>query len=789
MCTNKGDKMYIDEKKVTYDKAKIHQLINFDIEPDNPIKVSIIIPVCNVEQYLVECLNSAVNQTLHDIEIICVNDGSKDSSLEILLDYAERDSRIKVIDKDNAGYGHTMNLGMDMANGEYIGIIESDDYVDLNMYEELYKIAQENRLDWIKADFNRFVIDKGRIVNTYNDVAKKKEYYNRVISPEEEPFSFRFIMNTWSGIYSRRFLVSNNIRHQETPGASFQDNGFWFQSMIYAKRIYVVDKPYYMNRRDNPNSSVYNKGKADCIIEEYKYIYNILCRDNTKLQVFAPQYNLKKYHNYLFHYNRIANESKLEFLEKISKEFKAAFDNGEIDSELYFSHELDEVEWIANDPKDYFEQHNDDSVAVSVIIPVYNAAPYLKKCLDSVLSQTLKNIEVICINDGSEDESLEILNDYADQDERIVVLTQTNTGGGAARNKGLDVARGEYLLFLDADDFFDKELAAIVYEKCKKRSADVCIYRVKTYDDKSGKVVSETNSFVKENMPKKEVFSPMDMRGKIFITFQTWPWNKMFRRHFIEKERIRFQEIMRTNDMLFTYSALMKAERITTVDKELIYYRIGNPNSCQSTNEDAPIDFAKALMKLNEEIEAVEKYNIYKKSWFNLLVRSCMYNLKKQNNPSSYMRVYNYLHDELLPSSRLIEINPEDIWKINSNDYKECLKIVNQTFDAYMFDKLKWYRNEMAHLQNRIDSTKGIVSESFAKEVMISKDETIQEIIRLKDENTRFQLELMATRTSLSCRIGLAVTFLPRKIVKIFRGAERENRQKQCLSKDNKKNS
>ena len=186
--------MYTEEQKATYNKVKIHQLINFDIEPENPIKVSIVIPVCNVEQYLTECLNSAVNQTLGDIEIICVNDGSRDSSLEILLDYARRDSRVKVIDKDNAGYGHTMNLGMDMASGEYIGIIESDDYVDLHMYEDLYQIAQENRLDWVKADFNRFVVEKGVIVNTYNDVAKKKEYYNRVISPQEEPFSFRFIM-------------------------------------------------------------------------------------------------------------------------------------------------------------------------------------------------------------------------------------------------------------------------------------------------------------------------------------------------------------------------------------------------------------------------------------------------------------------------------------------------------------------------------------------------------------------------------------------------------------------
>lgn len=767
--------MYTEAKKKTYEKVKIHQLINFSNEPENPIKVSIVIPVYNVEHYLVECLNSAMNQTLHDIEIICVNDGSKDSSLEILLEYAKRDSRIKIIDKENAGYGHTMNLGIDMASGEYIGIIESDDYVDIHMYEELYKIAQENRLDWIKADFNRFIVERGRIVNTYNDVAKKKEYYNRVISPAEEPFSFRFIMNTWSGIYRRQFLISNNIRHQETPGASFQDNGFWFQSMIYAKRIYVVDRPYYMNRRDNPNSSVYDKGKADCIIEEYNYIYNILSKDEARLQVYAPQYNLKKYHNYLFHYNRIANEGKLAFLEKISKEFKTALDNGEIDPEIFLSHELDEIEWIANNPKDYFEQHNNDSIAVSVVIPVYNAAPYLKKCLDSVLNQTLENIEVICVDDGSEDESMEILDSYANKDKRVTVLEQPNAGGGAARNRGMAMAKGEYLLFLDADDFFEKELASTVYDKCKKMAADVCIYRVKTYDDRTGKISSETGAFIKENIPGKEVFSPKDMQGKIFTTFQTWPWNKMFRRHFIEKEGIHFQEIQRTNDMFFVYSSLMKAKRITTVDKELVYYRIGNPNSCQSTNEDAPLDFAKALKKLNEEIEAVDEYGIYKKSWFNLLVKSSMYNLNKQNDSSSYAYVYNFLHDELLPAAGILDIDPADIWKVNSDDYKECIKIINQPFDAYMYDKLRWYRNEMVQLRKRIDSTKGMVSEGFAKEVITSTDKYIQEITRLKDENIRLQIDLMATRTSMSCRIGLAITFFPRSILRLF-GVRRDNR-------------
>ena len=113
-------------------------------------KVSIVIPIYNVEKYLRQCLDSVVNQTLRDIEIICVNDGSKDSSLAIMKEYAERDERVKIIDKPNSGYGNSMNRGFDMACGEYIGIVESDDYADPEMFERLYATAKENELDVVK---------------------------------------------------------------------------------------------------------------------------------------------------------------------------------------------------------------------------------------------------------------------------------------------------------------------------------------------------------------------------------------------------------------------------------------------------------------------------------------------------------------------------------------------------------------------------------------------------------------------------------------------------------------
>jgi glycosyltransferase involved in cell wall biosynthesis len=320
-------------------------------------KVSIVIPVYNVEQYLRECIDSVINQTLKDIEIICVNDGSKDNSLAILEEYAQKDSRVKVISKDNSGYGHTMNVGLDAATGEYIGIVESDDYVKLDMYETLYNLAKEHDLDIIKADFYRFAEMDGTLKLDYNDLSNgKSEYYNRVLDPAENIEIFKFIMNTWSGIYKKALLDQFHVRHNETPGASFQDNGFFFQTFCQAKRIYFLNKPFYMNRRDNPNSSVKSREKVFCMSDEYQYIMNFLDRNPTLKERYISAYWLKKFHNYMFTYHRVAPEFKILFLDRFSSEFKEASEKKELDKSLFSQHEWGVINKIINNPQGFHEE-------------------------------------------------------------------------------------------------------------------------------------------------------------------------------------------------------------------------------------------------------------------------------------------------------------------------------------------------------------------------------------------------------------------------------------------------
>ena len=343
------------EKQKTHDKVNIRQLINF--EETNPnVKVSVIIPIFNVATYLPECLDSIIVQSLEDREVICVNDGSTDNSLNIMLEYASKDNRIKIIDKDNAGYGHTMNIGMDMASGEYIVIVESDDWILQDMFKTLYKTAKKNKLDFVKSDFYRFFGEGENIIRKLFKLDPTEEYYNKIISTSKSHEAYTMQMNTWTGLYNTDFLRKNCIRHSETPGASYQDNGFWFKTFYYGQRVMFIPEAFYMYRRDNPNSSVKNKEKVYAMDVEYELIHNFL-DDNGNTSEFMDAFTYAKYHNFHFTMDRIDIKFKKEFLESTANNFREMIINNEFDPSLLAEKDQYILNWIINDTENYYKYH------------------------------------------------------------------------------------------------------------------------------------------------------------------------------------------------------------------------------------------------------------------------------------------------------------------------------------------------------------------------------------------------------------------------------------------------
>ena len=281
-------------------------------------KVSVLVPIYNVEQYLPECLDSLCAQTLKNIEIICINDGSTDASGAILDEYAKNNSNIVVINKKNSGYGDSMNRGLEVATGEYIGIVESDDYIDANGFEKLYELAKKTDADIVKANYYYHSDDKDEI----HEVVKNQKL-NKAITISDDYSILIEEPGIWSAIYRRDFLNDNKIRFRTTPGASYQDTGFFFKTACAAKKIVYTKNAYLHYRTDNANSSVKSLEKVNYVVEEYadieKYLEKCDITDEVKYTIQAAKFGA-------FHWNlqRLPKDLAQEFIVTVKNDFAKA---------------------------------------------------------------------------------------------------------------------------------------------------------------------------------------------------------------------------------------------------------------------------------------------------------------------------------------------------------------------------------------------------------------------------------------------------------------------------------
>lgn len=326
-------------------------------------KISVVMPMLNSSKYLVECLDSVLTQSLPDLELICVDAGSTDGTLEILEQYSRKDKRLRIIHSSVKSYGYQVNLGIAESTGEYLSIVESDDFIKQDMYAALYAIAQKQSADIVKGDFCTFVGEGEDRRFTYRSLISDKKYYNRPIKPVQETFIFRAYLINPPGIYRLKFIKDNNIRLNETSGASFQDNGFWFQMFSLAEKVYLCDKAYYMVRRDNENSSFFSKGKVYAMCHEYDFIRDFLRLHPPIEAKLAPLCAYFRYGNYKFTLNRIADDKKLEFCHRFSSDFLKIQRDGELDRRLYSKNQLIELDMILRFPDKYYLTYYYDSTS------------------------------------------------------------------------------------------------------------------------------------------------------------------------------------------------------------------------------------------------------------------------------------------------------------------------------------------------------------------------------------------------------------------------------------------
>jgi glycosyltransferase involved in cell wall biosynthesis len=610
-------------------------------------KISIIIPIYNTNKYLRECLNSIINQTLKNIEIICVNDGSTDDSLDIIKKYIN-DNRIVIIDKKNSGYGDSMNQGLNVASGEYIGIVESDDFVDVNMFENLYKITKKGDIDIVRSNFYLYW-EKNRKEALHFKILKK--LYNKIFSPMELQNIFLVQPSIWAGIYKKRFLIKNNIKFLTTPGASYQDTSFFYKTLFKANKIFCTKKAFYYYRQTNSNSSVNNNtlNKVILVHKELNEIEKYIKKDMKLYDINQKYFNTKKIMTLLWNLNRV--DKKKEYNKILYKEIYEILKNDNYIHEQFNNSEIKFLNYLKKNGEErasdiFLYSPKEKNPQISVIIPIYNCEKYIKECLSSLIKQTFKNFEIICINDGSKDDTLKILRKFEAKDVRVKIYNQNNRGPGIARNVGMNVSKGDYLMFLDSDDIFEKTMLEELYIKIKENDSDVVICNSQNFQVKKWwKKFYEKNYIIKDEIINQTTFSSLDIKRDFFNLFIWWPWDKMYKRRYIKSLGVEYQHLKSSEDLYFVASSVIAAKKISYLDKILINHRIGIKNSVSNSRRKSWDNFYYALKELKKFMKEKGLYERFKQDFINYVASFSIWQLENIDG-ISFELLYQKIKDE-----------------------------------------------------------------------------------------------------------------------------------------------
>lgn len=353
-----------------------------------------------------------------------------------------------------------------------------------------------------------------------------------------------------------------------------------------------------------------------------------------------------------------------------------------------------------------------NAIKVSVIIPVYNGKLAFSRCLDELIHQTLKEIEIICVDDGStEEETIKILERYEKMDARIRVIRQENQGAGVARNNGLAQAKGEYLSFLDADDFFEEDMLEKAYQACAEKRAEMGVFRGDRWDDVERKTIPMNYALRMEMLPPENPFTWHAVKDNVFTFVVGWAWDKLYLREFVEREGLQFQNTRTSNDLFFVFSSLVKAQSILAIDEVLIHHRINQKSSLSVTREKSWNCFYLAGKALYDELVRIGAYQEAQKAYLSWMLHFSFWNLDTIVGPA-YENVYELLRTEVFPFMEIEKYDREYFREPRLHD--RAIEIMENDFKTYLIqelvkgrqttEKLKTCRQEKKKLQKEVET-------------------------------------------------------------------------------------
>jgi len=608
--------------------------------------------VFNAERFLRECINSVLKQSLSQIEIICVDDASTDKSPAILKVYEKLDKRIKVLTQEKkTSEGAARNRGLKEAKGKYVVFWDADNLFEPDALERMYLQCEKDRAVICICGGSIYDVDKRLLVaaDSWLDLSKIPPVipFN---SQKNSWVAFQFTNSLPSNkMFFRDFLVARNLSYQDMRSCS--DVTFTYAALASAKRITVVDRPLVVLRKhsahDTEATNVQNlqdaddkdlqdaeaQGQQDASSQGSYGFYDALlylkkwlakekltktfarsyaelalntCIDNLSNQrnkeewlILAQRLKDEFFEDLGLHkhpasfYSNKKNYQIMKWLMKSSTEDIIAQESNLRKSEGFIQDieegalQKKEIS-IPQEAQESAPVQHDELVKVSVIIPVYNMEAHLEECLNSVLKQTLSDIEIICINDGSTDNSAAVLEQYKQKDARVNIITQDNCGLSEARSTGLRSAQGSYVAFLDGDDLLAWCALEQLYRQAVEKGLDVLFFEATGFYD-SPQLYRKMSAYqlcyrYKNNYASvqngKELFVEL-MSNK---EFKPSACMQFIRRAFLEENHIDFSSRVLHEDNHFTLRSLMSAQK-ALVQREPLYLRRVRQDSAMAARD------------------------------------------------------------------------------------------------------------------------------------------------------------------------------------------------------------
>ena len=537
--------------------------------------ISIIVPIYNTEKYLHECLDSIINQSYTNFEVLLINDGSTDSSGMICQEYAERDSRFRYIEKENGGVSSARNLGLERSGGAYITFIDSDDWVEFNYLEVLYTALKENDTDVAISTYKRFAQDGVFYLRSYS---KENDEFLNIGTRSRDSFleilpKLGELDHSFYSISSKlikRKIIGNLLFDEQVSYA--EDLNFFFHLYLEVESVvYVRDYTYIYRTHDASTSQNFNELKALHELEIFKRMFQQI--EKMGIPTFQYFRRLK---------NLVASRIVGFPTSKAIREY-----------ESFVSEARERVTY--------------PQPLISLVVPIYNVENYLWSCLNSIAKQTYSNIEVLLVNDGSPDGSGAICQEFVAKDSRFRYIEKENGGLSDARNAGIARAQGEFISFVDSDDWIEPTYVEDLYRAALFNDAEVVVSNYKKFDVKDNCYwIHIFEDYYETHYSGEEVIQQLPLLERKDLSFKT-SWGILFARRLFDT--ISFPKGKTIEDTRTNYRLFAESSRLTYIHKALYNYRVGVDSISSRITEKLLVDVLECLME-RMAVYAVKGWNV-----------------------------------------------------------------------------------------------------------------------------------------------------------------------------------